>query len=237
MGVRVQSVKDKESMVLVCNAESSASIGRDNVVTTSLESQTLSGDAIYTMRVEPRFKYLEINGRKRLKTAIGLLNTRIAEEYDPRKGPVAKGIRLEQRVRVSDGLKIIASHVGMVGATPSSKERGRAWGLEATYKPKGSIEGRELMAGWNTMGTERLSSQGQARGGHRIHGGTLAMVQHLTPETMLNSRVQMSSNGQSTLSVRVTSHDKMSMRWAYLMPVVGWLIDKVSKRSNEPADF
>lgn len=224
--------------MLVCNAESSASIGRDNVVTTSLESQTLSGDAIYTLRVEPRIKYLKVNGRKRLKTAFGLLNTRIAEEYDPRKGPVAKGIRLEQRVRVSDGLKITGSHVGMTGATPSSRERGRAWGLEATYKPKGSIEGRELMAGWNTMSTERLAANsGQSRGVHRIHGGTLAMVQHLTPETMLNSRVQMSSNGQSTLSVRVTSHDKMSMRWAYLMPVVGWLIDKVSKRSNEPADF
>jgi hypothetical protein len=233
----VQSVKDKESMVLVCNAESSLSLGRDNVVTLSLESQTLSGDAIYTVRVEPRLKYGNLGGRKRFKTAIGLLNTRIGEEFNPRKGPVAKGIRLEQRVRLTDGIKVVGSHVGMMGGTSNMRERGRAFGLEASYKPKSSIEGRELMVGWNTMRTQRLALSGRDLGGQQIHGGTLAMVQHLSPETVLNARIQMSGSSQSTLSVRVTSHDKMQMRWAYVMPVVGWLFDKLSKRSTEPADF
>ena len=237
MLVAVQSVKDKDSMVLVCNAETSASIGRDNVVTASLENQTLSGDAIYTVRMEPRIKYGEIGGRKRFKTAIGLLITRIGEQFNPRKGPVAKGIRLEQRLRLTNDLKVIGTHVGMMGGTSSMRERGRAFGLEATFKPKGSIEGRELMVGWNTMRTQRLALSGRDLGGQQVNGGTLAMVQHLSPETVMNARVQMSGSGQSTLSVRVTSHDKMAMRWAYLMPVLGWLVDKVSKRSNEPADF
>lgn len=231
-------MKDKNSMVLICQSDTSASIGRDNVVTGSFDTQTLGGGAVmYTVRMEPRIKYGEIAGRKRLKTAVGLLNTRVAESFDPRKGPVAKGIRLEQRVRITDGLKIIGTHVGMMGGTSSMRERGRAFGLEATFKPKGSIEGRELMVGWNTMRTQRLALSGRDLGGNQVNGGTLAMVQHLSPETVLNGRVQMNGNGQSTLSVRITSHDKMAMRWAYLMPVVGWLLDKLTKRSNEPADF
>jgi hypothetical protein len=233
----VQSVKDKDSMVLVCNAETSVPIGRDNMVTASLESQTLSGDAIYTVRIEPRIKYGEIGGRKRFKTAVGLLNTRIGEEFNPRKGPVAKGIRLEQRVRILEGVKLIGTHVGMMAATSSMKERGRAFGIEASYKPKSSIEGRELMVGWNTMRTQRLALSGRDLGGQQVNGGTIAMVQHLSPETVMNARIQMSGSGQSTLSVRITSHDQMAMRWAYVMPVLGWLLDKLTNRSHESADF
>ena len=59
----------------------------------------------------------------------------------------------------------------------------------------------------------------------------------MTPETIVNGRVQYSSGGQSTLSLRVTSHDKAGLVYAFALPAFGWLLDKVTRRGQDSVDF
>jgi hypothetical protein len=82
--------------------------------------------------------------------------------------------------------------------------------------------------------TVRKNAEGRAiSSGNAVHGGTIAMQQHLSPETTVSGRMTLSSQGQSTLSVQTTSCDRMVLRWSFLLPLAGWLWDKVTKRGAE----
>lgn len=92
------------------------------------------------------------------------------------------------------------------------------------------------MVGWNTMGTVRTMGA-RVGGGGNVHGGTIAYQKHATPETIVNSRVQFNSSGQSTLSVRITSHDMPGLALAFVLPALGYVFDKVTKRTQDAGDF
>lgn len=69
-----------------------------------------------------------------VQTAVGLMWSRLGENRSPRKGATVRGMRVEQRVRISPKMKIIATGVRLGGKTAVGGERGRALGVEAIYK-------------------------------------------------------------------------------------------------------
>ena len=65
--VFTQLVKDKENATVMGTLESSAWVNKSTVATVSTEAQSLGSDMLYTSRFEPRYKYFNLKGRKRLK--------------------------------------------------------------------------------------------------------------------------------------------------------------------------
>ena len=115
--------------------------------------QGVGPDTLHHARIEPRVKYGTIRRRRRLKTGVGLLLARMATKGNPLKGPVARGLRLEQRIRLSKALKLVGNYTRFAHAGKSAvgQEMGHGKSVEAVFKPKTSIEGREFTAGWNSM--------------------------------------------------------------------------------------
>jgi Translocase of chloroplast 159/132, membrane anchor domain len=232
-----QAVKDKESRTFVGSLEGSTWLGKNLSLTTATDSQTIgANDMLFTARVEPRVKWLQVRGSRRMKTSVGFLAARRGGSFKPHTGPMARGWRAEQRVRITKGLKLIATAAQLQGKSSLGTEVGRAVGVEGVLKPQDSIEGLEVSAGYNSMRTARLAN-GRRLGSNVVHGGTLAMQKHVSPETILNGRVQLNSGGQSMLGVRVTSHDKLATRWAFVVPLIGFILDKLFRRSQDAADF
>jgi hypothetical protein len=230
----VQTVKDKENMTFMFSSDNSLWLNRNTAITVQVENQTVSPDQLMTIRVEPRLKYGKFRGRRRLKTGAGIIKSRLASRGNPMKGNMAHGLRIEQRVRVNKDFKLIGNAVMLKAKAGASDEVGRAKSLEAIFKPEGSIEGRELMVGWNSMQVSRVAHNGRKLGEtSTVHGGTLACQQHWGRETTVSGRMTMNSQGQSTLTVHVTSMDKMNLRWSFLVPVFGWIWDKITRRGAE----
>jgi hypothetical protein len=65
-----QLVKDKENMTVVGQYESSAWLSKNVIVTAAADTQNLGADMMYVGRIEPRVKYLDLKGRKRLKVRL-----------------------------------------------------------------------------------------------------------------------------------------------------------------------
>lgn len=229
----MQTVKDKENSTLLVTSDHTYWVNKRTGITLHMDTQTVAPDSLMTIRLEPRRKYFKRNGRHRLKTSLGIVKSRMATKSNPLKGPTATGLRLEQRVRISSGSKAVGTAVRFVGkSSGGSKEIGTACSLETSFKPASSIEGREFMVGWNTMGTQRLAQSGRVLSSNRTHGGTLACQQHWGRDTTVSARTTMSSQ-QSTLTLHITSLDKMFLRWSFVLPVVGWIWDKLRGRGAD----
>lgn len=179
----------------------------------------------------------QFKGSKRLKTSVAALFTRRGGAFNPLQGSRARGWRAEQRVRLAKGVKVVATGAALRAKASTGTEVGRAVGVEGVYKPPSDIEGLELSAGYNTMRIEKLAVAGRSLGANIVHGGTLAMQKNVSPETIVNGRVQLSSSGQSSLGVRITSNDKLALRWSFLAPLLGFILDRILRRSQDAADF
>ena len=162
-----------------------------------------------------------------VQTAVGAVVSILGENNNPLKGNRVQGVRVEQRVRIHKKVKLCLTGARLAAAGSTVNDRGHAYGFETVYKDATDPQSPELQVSYNHMKHRR---QG-------VHGATVAYQKHLTPETVMNSRVQYSSSGQSSLNLRVTSHDKPQLAYAFLVPTLGWIFDKVTRRGQESQDF
>jgi hypothetical protein len=231
----VQSVKDKVSRTLLVASDSTTWLDRNRGLTFGVGYQTIGpSDQLTTLRLEPRVKYGRFRGRRRLKTGVGLYHSRMTQKLNPLGGDVgARGMRLEQRVRVTEALKLILTGAAMGTVGSSRRETGRAKGIDISYKPKDRVDGREIMVGWNTSTVKARGPNGRVLGANTTSGGTLAVSTNLTRHVTLSTRMTLSAQGQHTLTMRLVGQDEQKLRFGLLVPLVAWVVDKISKRGSE----
>lgn len=156
-------VKDKSSSTFLCQGDATYWQNRDMCVNFNYNTQTLSPDMLYAMRLEPRVKWGRYprsgpNSRKRLKTAGGIIKARVGTKGHPFKGNTAGGIRAEQKVRLDSRWRLVGDACHVKAKMGQMSERGRGRSLELQYKPK--LSSTQWLLAWNGM---RVRSHSRSR--------------------------------------------------------------------------
>ncbi|KAK9820840.1 hypothetical protein WJX81_004481 [Elliptochloris bilobata] len=207
-----QMQKDKNQASFQGEVEGSAYHGVNAVSTAGVQVLTTQRDLIYTAHAETRVRNLGRN-----KTALGLTASRLVEEGGPpTKGPVALGIKVEDRLKVARNAKLVAAVGGMTTKTRAGRENATAGNAELKLR-LGADERTQVVAGGSFMNFRNDMAL----------GGNLATQFAATPETQVASRLNLNSKGAGSVTLRVTSHDHPKLGWSLLVPVLGALWGKL----------
>ena len=191
-----------------------------NLVTTTgvvIHPAGTDGEVVYTPTVDVRAKIAEKN-----KVTMGGMACRLAENGWPNKGQLGLGGKVENKFKIREGVKVTGATGVMTVKPTSGQARDVAYGANMELKwtgGKGEYDPNYLISGG-------LSHH--RRGTFRRTGfsGQLSIEQAISPETMLNGRVQLSAGGSGTSSLRMITHDKPQFGIVMALP----LVIKVFKR-------
>jgi len=169
------------------------------------------GEVVYTPTVDLRAKVGD-----KYKTTVGGMACRLAENGWPNKGQLGLGAKLENKVKVKDGVKLTTSGGAMTVKPSSSQARDVAYGANVELKlagGKGEYDPNLLFSGGVSH---------QKRGAFKRTGfsGQISGEQAISPETMINARLQLSAGGSGTSSLRMITHDKPQTGWLMAVPIV-----------------
>eukprot|EP01025_Chloroclados_australasicus_P006186 TRINITY_DN12016_c0_g1_i4.p2 TRINITY_DN12016_c0_g1~~TRINITY_DN12016_c0_g1_i4.p2 ORF type:complete len:219 (-),score=38.90 TRINITY_DN12016_c0_g1_i4:491-1147(-) len=207
----VQFKKSKGEMTAHVDAESSIYHTQNLVTTAGVQMQTVSEDMLYQVHVEPRFKI-----HPRDKISAGVVWARLGEDRKPGKGPVAVGMRVENRYRIKKGVKVIAAAGRMGCKTRFATEKGWAASTELRMKG-GDRQQSEFSLGGSAMKFRRELALGM----------NVAAQHNLTRDTTGTARLSLNTKGTGSLAIRVTSHDQHKLAYSFLLPVVGWIVNAI----------
>jgi hypothetical protein len=211
--IQAQVHKDKTTCSVMGEAEASVYHTRKIVSTTGVDFQTVGPDHLWSVRGETRAKGLPLNNR----VAMGLLAARLVDGGGkPTKGPVVMGAKLEDRLRIRRGLKAVVSAGVMRANTRTGKEM--------------AIAGNARLAGLHGLDQSTVlmleASLMKFRNDLAI-GGNISAQTNVTPQTQVSGRANLNSKNTGQVSVRVTSHDKGELAYAFALPLLGVLVRKI----------
>ncbi|KAK2075860.1 hypothetical protein QBZ16_001601 [Prototheca wickerhamii] len=222
-----QLAKDKNGLTFQGEADATAHHTAAWLTAASLNAQSLQRDVLYTLRVDSR---LRARG-KRQKLALGLLGSKLGEEFSlPFKpGNAAVGFKLDERLRLSDAVKVRAAIGRLFVKMGSAYEPGTA--LAADVKLRGRDESRLLLGG---------SAQWQGRDPRQkrqslVIGGNVSAETRLPrfdgsyfkSDTMVSANCQYTTRGQGNVVVRLSSHDTPQIALLMIVPVARAVWERV----------
>mmetsp|Transcript_21143 Transcript_21143/g.58671 ORF Transcript_21143/g.58671 Transcript_21143/m.58671 type:complete len:366 (-) Transcript_21143:146-1243(-) len=207
-----QLQKDKNLFSFNGEAEASYYLNKNVISTGTIEVQTIGGrDMVYTSRLETRVK-----NHSRNKTAAGLVASRLADNQLPLKGPVAMGLKAENRTKIMDNVKAIISAGMMSTKTRVGRETARAANAELRLKDP-SNSGKQLTVGGSLMHWRR----------DLLLAGNISAQAGITDETIVTTRANLNSKATGQLQVRLTSHDFPILGISMLVPLSSFLYEKI----------
>eukprot|EP01023_Acetabularia_acetabulum_P014984 TRINITY_DN17282_c1_g1_i4.p1 TRINITY_DN17282_c1_g1~~TRINITY_DN17282_c1_g1_i4.p1 ORF type:complete len:560 (-),score=112.08 TRINITY_DN17282_c1_g1_i4:1253-2746(-) len=206
-----QFKKDKGDMTAHIEAESSTYLTNNLTATAGVQMQTVSEDMLYQLHVEPRLKI-----HPKDKISMGLVWARLGEDRKPGKGPVAVGLRVENRYRIKKGVKVIAAAGRMGCKTRFATEKG--WAASSELRMKGGARQQsEFSLGGSAMKFRKELALGM----------NVAAQHTLTEDTTGTVRLSLNTKGTGSLAVRLTSHDQHALAYTFLLPIVGWVVNTI----------
>lgn len=182
------------------------------------------GEVVYTPTMDVRFKIAEKD-----KLTIGGMACRLAESGWPHKGQLGLGGKIENKYKIKDGVKVSVAGGAMTVKPSNNHTRDVAYGANMELK---------LAGGKGEYDPNLLLSCGvshQRRGAFKRTGisGQISHEQALSPESMLNTRLQLSAGGSGTGSVRMITHDKPGIGWLMAIPIVIKSVKRIIGRGDD----
>lgn len=182
------------------------------------------GEVVYTPTLDLRAKLAEND-----KLTLGGMACRLAENGWPNKGQLGLGGKMENKYKIKDGVKVTLAGGAMTVKPSSSQARDVAYGLNGELKlagGKGEYDPNFLFSGGMSH---------QRRGSFKRTGfsGQISGEQAISPETMINARLQLTAGGSGTTSLRMISHDKPQAGWLMAVPIAIKAIKRLLGHGDE----
>ena len=158
------------------------------------------------------------NGRKN-KAIVGVAVARVADGKLPKKGPVAQGIKIEDRFNVDERTKMNASVALMTTKIKMGQNAMRDTAYAASVEGKmkrGEQESTRVTVGANMLRYKRDTQI----------TGSAQMEAPVTPGTAGFAKVSLNNKGSGSITTRFASTDRVELGWAMLVPVMGALWGK-----------
>ncbi|DBA83589.1 TPA: hypothetical protein ACH3X1_006160 [Trebouxia sp. C0004] len=215
--VMAQVHKDKDMFNIVSEAEASYYHTHKLISTASFDAQTVQSDALFTGKLETRFKNHPKN-----KTAAGLLVSRLKEDGGlPTKGPVVYGAKIEDRFKPTDKVKVVLASATLMNKTDGRGGKEQAWNHTAETRIKAGEDDKLLVS----VGLNNMRYRGKSG-----FGGNVSAQYAATQGTTVASNIQLNNERAGKMSLRVTSHDRPQLGFSLLLPVVGMILGKIRGR-------
>ncbi|EIE27818.1 hypothetical protein COCSUDRAFT_26914 [Coccomyxa subellipsoidea C-169] len=198
-----QMQKDKNQQMLNADVEASVYHTSRLVSTAALDLMTTQRDLIYTARAETRLKI-----HPKDKAALGITVARL--------GPVAVGLKAENRLKLHKKAKLVSTLGRMTCKTRMGRENATAGQAELKLR-LGDDQRSQIVAGTSFMNFRN----------DMAIAGNLAAQFSPTPETQVVSRCSLNSKSAGSVSMRVTSHDYPQLGYSLLVPIASALINRL----------
>ncbi|KAK9917294.1 hypothetical protein WJX75_002892 [Coccomyxa subellipsoidea] len=207
-----QMQKDKNQQMLNADVEASVYHTARLVSTAALDLMTTQRDLIYTARAETRLKI-----HPKDKAALGITVARLVEDGGPpTKGPVALGLKAENRLKLHKKAKLVSTLGRMTCKTRMGRENATAGQAELKLR-LGDDQRSQIVAGTSFMNFRN----------DMAIAGNLAAQFSPTPETQVVSRCNLNSKSAGSVSMRVTSHDYPQLGYSLLVPIASAVINRI----------
>ncbi|RMZ53637.1 hypothetical protein APUTEX25_003171, partial [Auxenochlorella protothecoides] len=232
----VQVQKDKNSLTF--QGESDAALYHSTywVSYASVNAQSLQRDVLYTGRLESRVR----SKGKRQKFTVGLLASKLGEDFTlpPIKGGNgAYGLKLDERLRITDSIKLRAAVGRLLTKMGTHYEPGTAVAADLKLRNPADDSARLLLGGsaqWQGR-DKRAAKQSLVMGGNIAGEVRLPKMDGtgMKSDTQVSANAQYTTRGQGTLALRINSHDVPQLAAIMLVPVLRAAWDKCFAREVE----
>eukprot|EP00898_Chlorokybus_atmophyticus_P000756 jgi/Chlat1/1681/Chrsp127S01920 len=185
-----QITKDKKDASYNLETEVSYPHSDTKVTTAGVDVQTIGKDQVYTLRAETRLKN---------RTSLGVSGSRVA-------GTIAKGIKIENRLKVHKGLKLVVS----AGAVKAKKDMAYGGNVECVLSRADPMDPTRTTISGSLMNW---------KGRDQALAGNIASQFNATPNTLLTVRGNVNSRGAGQVSMRLSSNENMKLALAGVVPL------------------
>jgi hypothetical protein len=198
-----QFSKDKKDAQVALEAEATAHHSAGLKSTAGLDIQSVGRQLAYTTRCETRWKNLSNN-----KTSAGVSASMVA-------GSVAYGAKVEDRWKIRPGMKMVLSG----GAITAKGDVAYGGNMEASYR---KMTDETAEGARTTLGLSFMNWKGDI-----ALGANLTNQFAIEPKTQLTTRANMNSRGAGQLTVRASSHDRLQLAAASLVPIACSILGRI----------
>ncbi|CAD7697303.1 unnamed protein product [Ostreobium quekettii] len=227
----IQASKQKGPLSLTMESSISCHSSK-NIISTAgciIHPAGGEGELVYTPSLDVRVKM-----HPKDKVSVGVMATRLSEDGWPHKGQLSWGAKVENKLKLRDGLKVNMAAGGMTAKVPGSQFRGdsyrdQAYGANIDVK----IAGGKGEYDPSFMFGAGVSNQKRGSVIKTGYSGQASAEVAVSPETMLNGSINMNASGTGTLSLRAASHDKPVWGWVMVVPLVMKLLKRVLGHESE----
>eukprot|EP00884_Botryococcus_braunii_P017151 jgi/Botrbrau1/4119/Bobra.152_3s0065.1 len=168
-------------------------------------------DSMYSGHLDARLEVLPWD-----QVSAGYWVARLVEDTGlPNKGPVAKGLKLENRIKVGPYLSVHSAYAKLSCKTRISEEKGSAGNAEVRFTFDDQ-RNTSLSFGASFMNFREFGT-----------GWNGSMQFNATPLSMVAARFNVNNKNTGNVVVHITSHDHMQLAAAFLLPLGSLLLSKI----------